>query len=372
MLRKHDAADVTCRVGAGRVRAAARRQALRGVGHGRRGDLPRRGDPGRDRALRVRRGRVRGGHHARVARHRRSRDLRRAHRRRPRAGARPPRRQGRPQGRGGGAHRDRDGVAAARCRDAPRDPRTTRSAGPTASTRRADPRIAAQIHAALGDAARVVNVGAGTGNYEPDDRAVVAVEPSRTMLAQRAAGARAGGASRRRGAAVRRRRVRRRARVLTVHHWADLDAGCASCSVSPARQVVFCFEPAWVDRRSGSSPSTSPRSPRSTPSDARPTRERLARVLDVRARRADASCPPTASTASAAASGTGPRRTSIPGCRQACRASRSSTPTCRRRGTERLRADLASGAWDARHGAPPRAGRDRSRLPAARAPATLP
>jgi hypothetical protein len=53
--------------------------------------------------------------------------------------------------------------------------------------RRADPRIAARIHAALGDAETVLNVGAGTGSYEPRDRWVLAVEPSATMRAQRPA-----------------------------------------------------------------------------------------------------------------------------------------------------------------------------------------
>src|SRR4051794_19643529 len=57
------------------------------------------------------------------------------------------------------------------------------------ATRRPDPRIAAQIDAALGDAQRVVNVGAGTGNYEPAHRSVIALEPSLTMLQQRPAGA---------------------------------------------------------------------------------------------------------------------------------------------------------------------------------------
>src|SRR5207248_9072987 len=53
------------------------------------------------------------------------------------------------------------------------------------ATRRTDPRIAAQIHAALGDARTVVNVGAGTGSYEPRDREVIAVEPSEVMIGQR-------------------------------------------------------------------------------------------------------------------------------------------------------------------------------------------
>jgi hypothetical protein len=41
------------------------------------------------------------------------------------------------------------------------------------------------VHAALGDARTVVNVGAGAGSYEPRDRHVVAVEPSGAMRTQR-------------------------------------------------------------------------------------------------------------------------------------------------------------------------------------------
>ncbi len=55
-----------------------------------------------------------------------------------------------------------------------------------ARTRREDPRLRARIHAALGDAKSIVNVGAGAGSYEPNDRHVVAIEPSDVMAAQRA------------------------------------------------------------------------------------------------------------------------------------------------------------------------------------------
>jgi SAM-dependent methyltransferase len=55
--------------------------------------------------------------------------------------------------------------------------------------RRPDPRWQAEVDAALGPARTVLNVGAGTGSYEPADRYVVAVEPSRTMIDQRPAGA---------------------------------------------------------------------------------------------------------------------------------------------------------------------------------------
>ena len=57
--------------------------------------------------------------------------------------------------------------------------------GGYAQQRRTDPRIAALVHEALGDARTVVNVGAGAGSYEPTDRYVLAIEPSAAMRAQR-------------------------------------------------------------------------------------------------------------------------------------------------------------------------------------------
>src|SRR5712692_9591856 len=57
-----------------------------------------------------------------------------------------------------------------------------------ARCRQPDPRFARPLHAALGDASTVLNVGAGAGSYEPADRSVVAVEPSGVMLSQRPPG----------------------------------------------------------------------------------------------------------------------------------------------------------------------------------------
>jgi SAM-dependent methyltransferase len=77
--------------------------------------------------------------------------------------------------------------------DAPRDNEETalytRIGTTYSATRAADPRIAAAIRAALGDARSVLNVGAGTGAYEPTDFEVLAVEPSAAMIAQRPPGA---------------------------------------------------------------------------------------------------------------------------------------------------------------------------------------
>lgn len=59
--------------------------------------------------------------------------------------------------------------------------------GSYSATRRADPRIEAQIWRELRGCESVLNVGAGTGNYEGGGRVRAAVEPSRTMIRQRAA-----------------------------------------------------------------------------------------------------------------------------------------------------------------------------------------
>ncbi|HVA09326.1 MAG TPA: methyltransferase domain-containing protein [Acidimicrobiales bacterium] len=111
-----------------------------------------------------------------------------------------------------------------------------------ARTRRADPRIAAQIAAALGDAASVLNVGAGSGNYEPTDRRVIALEPSMTMIRQRPAHA----ASVVQGAAGYLPFVDKSFDVamgtLTLHHWLDLGAGLTEVRRVSRRQVFMLFD----------------------------------------------------------------------------------------------------------------------------------
>src|SRR5829696_1369110 len=69
------------------------------------------------------------------------------------------------------------------------EPLYNRTGSGYAKERRPDPRLARPISEALGDARTVLNVGAGTGSYEPQDRYVLAVEPSATMRAQRPPGA---------------------------------------------------------------------------------------------------------------------------------------------------------------------------------------
>lgn len=111
------------------------------------------------------------------------------------------------------------------------------------ATRRADPRIEAQIHAALRGATSVVNVGAGTGNYEPRDRLVVAADPSLTMLAQRPLGLGRAVQARAEALPFRDRSFDAALATFTLHHWSDPVAGLAELRRVAWRQVVLLNEP---------------------------------------------------------------------------------------------------------------------------------
>lgn len=118
-----------------------------------------------------------------------------------------------------------------------------------ARRRRTDPRIAARVWAALGDARTVVNVGAGAGSYEPSDRQVIAVEPSASMRAQRgpdAAPVIAGVAS---DLPFDDDAVDAAMATITVHHWPDPAAGLAEMRrVARGPVVVLTFDGTALDR----------------------------------------------------------------------------------------------------------------------------
>jgi SAM-dependent methyltransferase len=109
-------------------------------------------------------------------------------------------------------------------------------------TRRTEPRIAARIWAALGDARTVLNVGAGTGSYEPPDRQVLAVEPSALMRSQRptdAAPCLVGSAE---NLPFDDQSFDAAMAVCTVHHWQDPVAGLREMRRVARRVVVFLFD----------------------------------------------------------------------------------------------------------------------------------
>jgi SAM-dependent methyltransferase len=114
-----------------------------------------------------------------------------------------------------------------------------------AVARHTDPRISALIDEALGDSSSVVNVGAGTGSYEPSDRRVVAVEPSSLMISQRRSivpviQAVAELLPLRNGtfdAAM---------AILTMHHWSDPGRGLTELRRVARRVVVLTIDPVFA------------------------------------------------------------------------------------------------------------------------------
>jgi SAM-dependent methyltransferase len=118
-----------------------------------------------------------------------------------------------------------------------------------ATQRRTDPRIAALVHAALGPARTVLNVGAGAGSYEPEDRHVAAVEPSPAMRAQRptervpAVVASAESLPFDDGA------FDASMAMVTVHQWPDLNRGLAELRrVTRGPIVILTFDGDALDR----------------------------------------------------------------------------------------------------------------------------
>jgi SAM-dependent methyltransferase len=217
-----------------------------------------------------------------------------------------------------------------------------------AQTRRTEPRVKAQIDAALGDAATLVNVGAGTGSYEPTDRAVVAVEPSPTMIGQRPPGS----------APV----VRAYAEALpfpdatfdaalaifTVHHWRDAKGGLRELGRVAHRQVILSYDAVvelnfWLVEDYFPEIAVLDNENRDYTSDA------IARVIDVQ--RVDpVLVPADCVDGFMACYWSRPEAYVDPVVQAGISGLARLEPAVRERGTERLRADLASGAWDERHG----------------------
>lgn len=112
-----------------------------------------------------------------------------------------------------------------------------------ADGRRTDPRWMGAIQHALGNATSVVNVGAGTGSYEPRDRPVVAVEPSTVMIDQRPRSRTPVIQAAAEALPLRTGAFDAALAVLTVHHWDDPAAGLRELRRIARRQVIVTFDP---------------------------------------------------------------------------------------------------------------------------------
>jgi ubiquinone/menaquinone biosynthesis C-methylase UbiE len=118
-----------------------------------------------------------------------------------------------------------------------------------ARTRRADPRIAALVDDALGDAVSVVNVGAGTGSYEPERRKVVAIEPSEVMIGQRPPDAAPAIRATAESLPLPDRSVDAAMAILSDHHWTDRAQGLRELRrVSRDRVVVLQWDRSFASR----------------------------------------------------------------------------------------------------------------------------
>jgi SAM-dependent methyltransferase len=108
-----------------------------------------------------------------------------------------------------------------------------------AEIRQPDPRIEAVLWGALGDAGRVLNVGAGTGSYEPLDLEVVAIEPSPVMIAQRPAEAAIAIQGVAEALPLPDKSVDATMGVFTMQHWRDVDRGLTEVLRVTRDRVVF-------------------------------------------------------------------------------------------------------------------------------------
>ena len=211
--------------------------------------------------------------------------------------------------------------------------------------RRTDPRWLTPVLDALGAARSVLDVGSGTGSYEPPSRHVVAVEPSAEMIRQRASGA----------APV----VRAVAEalpfpagtfdaalaVLTVHHWPDWRRGLDELRRVSRRQVVLAYDTAlhndfWLVREYVPEIASLERSRPSAPEIAAHLGAVSVLELPVPWDFTDGVFP---------AHWRRPAAYLDPAVRRACSALAQTPPDAVSRGMARLRADLGSGRWHAEH-----------------------
>jgi SAM-dependent methyltransferase len=116
-----------------------------------------------------------------------------------------------------------------------------------AATRQADPRVAEPIIEAIGVATTVVNVGAGSGSYEPADKRVVAVAPSATMISQRPRGSAPAVQAPAEMLPFERDCFDCALAILPVHHWVDALAGLRELRRVARKRVVVltCDQNLW-------------------------------------------------------------------------------------------------------------------------------
>jgi ubiquinone/menaquinone biosynthesis C-methylase UbiE len=215
--------------------------------------------------------------------------------------------------------------------------------------RRADPRIAALVHAALGDAVTVLNVGAGAGSYEPPGRAVTAVEPSASMRAQRAAHLVAAIDATAEHLPFPDDSFDAAMATVTIHQWRDTDQGLRELRrVSRGPVVLLTFDGDALDRLW-----LAEYAPELIAAERRryPDVEHVMQVLGGRATVTEVPIAIDCTDGFTEAYYSRPERFLDPAVRRSQSAWGFIEEATERVSVERLAADLASGQWDARYGA---------------------
>lgn len=223
----------------------------------------------------------------------------------------------------------------------------TKGAG-YAAIRRPDPRIAAAIHAHLGDARTVLNIGAGTGSYEPAGRHVVAIEPSAAMRAQRPPTAVPAIHGLAEALPLDDKSVDASMAVMTVHQWPDLAKGLSELRrVTRGPVLIVAGDGAtladfWLNAYA----------PELLAVERRryPPVEAVAAALGARREILDIPIPIDCTDGFCEAFYARPERLLDQNVRRAQSSWSFLEPGIEARFAARLSADLANGAWDAKHG----------------------
>ncbi len=219
-----------------------------------------------------------------------------------------------------------------------------------AATRREDPGVAALIHAALGQARTIVNVGAGAGSYEPRDRHVIAVEPSEVMIAQRDPGLPPAIPTGAYPLPLEDRSVDAAMAILTIHHWdQDQERGVRELRrVARGPVVILTFDPQvsarmWL---------MADYLPEVAELDRRifPTLQTLARWLDAEVDVREVPIPRDTPDWTLGSFWAHPERVLDAQARSSTSGFARMPPGVVNRVVEAVRRDLQDGAWDARHG----------------------
>lgn len=211
--------------------------------------------------------------------------------------------------------------------------------------RRTDPDWMAAIEAALGDAATIVNIGAGTGSYDPAGRTVLAVEPSGETIRQRPAGAAPAVRAFAEALPLREGSADAALAVLTVHHWSDWRRGLAELRRVAPRQVVLAYDTArhtefWFVREYVPEIAELERGRSSAPDIAAELDATTVTELPLRWDFTDGVFP---------ANWRRPEAFLDPRVRAACSALAQTDPAVVERGVQALRTDLETGRWHERH-----------------------